>query len=74
MTADVTIKTNEKNNVLFIPQRAIIYKNGNKFVRIPDGKNYKEIPVITGLKGENGEIEIISGLEENQKIIVFLKK
>jgi RND family efflux transporter MFP subunit len=74
MTADVTIETNRKENVLYVPQRAIVYKNGNKFVRIPDGKNYQEIPVITGLKGSNGEIEIVSGLVESQKIIVLLKK
>jgi HlyD family secretion protein len=34
LTADIDIKTNEKNNVLYIPSRDIISKDGKKFVRV----------------------------------------
>ena len=63
-----------RENVLIIPQRAVIEKNGKKIVRIPSGKNYQEIEVQTGLRGSEGEIEIISGLREGDKVITFIKE
>ena len=74
MSADVTIETNKKENVLYIPQRAVSSKDSKKFVKIPDNKGVKELEVITGLKGSNGEIEIIFGLNEGDKVISFIKK
>jgi hypothetical protein len=29
--------------------------------------------VVTGVKGSNGEIEILSGLNEGEKIVTFIK-
>jgi len=75
MTANATITTAEKENALVIPSRAIIEKNGNgKFVRILEQKKVREIPIKTGLYGDNGLVEIISGLEENQEIITYIKE
>jgi RND family efflux transporter MFP subunit len=74
MTANAIITTSEKENVLVIPSRAIIEKNGDgKFVRIMEEKKVKEIPVKTGLYGDDGLVEIISGLEEGQEIITYIK-
>ena len=72
MTADTTIETNKKENVLYIPQRAISYKSGSRFVKILKNKKIEEIKIETGLKGNNGETEIISGLKEGDKIIVYI--
>jgi len=74
MSADVTIETARKENVLYVPQRAVSSKDNKKFVKIPDDKKIKELEVITGLKGSNGEIEIISGLNEGDRIISYIKK
>jgi len=74
MTANVTIISERKENVLIIPQRAVIERSGKKFVRVPSGDTFEEIEVQTGLKGSGGEIEIISGLEEGDKVITFIKK
>ena len=73
MSADATIETNKKENTLFVPHRAVVYKDSKKIVRILDGKAVKEIEVETGLKGVNGEIEIISGLKEGDRVITFIK-
>jgi len=73
MTANVTIITDFKENVLILPQRAVIEKNGKKFVRVPEDSTFKEIEVQTGLSGSGGEIEIISGLKEGDKVITFIK-
>jgi len=74
MTADVTIKTDERKDVLYVPQRSVVFKGDKRFVRIPNRNDFKEIEVQTGLRGSNGEIEIISGLNEGDKIITFIKK
>lgn len=41
---------------------------------MPDNKEIREVEVETGLRGFKGEIEIISGLNEGDKIITFIKK
>ncbi len=73
MSGDATIQTEKKENVLNIPQRAVVSKNSNKYVRILDGKNIVEKEIVTGLRGSQGEIEIISGLVEGEEIITYLK-
>jgi HlyD family secretion protein len=73
MSGDVTIQTSHKENVLFVPQRAVVTKNGKKFVRILDGKDIIEKEIVTGLRGSEGEIEIISGLSEGEEIITYMK-
>lgn len=73
MSGDVVIKTAVKENVLYVPQRAVITRNGDKMVRVLNGEEFQEFKIVTGLRGSDGEIEIISGLSEGQKIITYLK-
>ncbi len=74
MTANAIITTSQEENVLVIPSRAIIEKNGQgKFVRILEENKVREIPIKTGLYGDDGLVEIVSGLEENQEIITYIK-
>jgi len=74
MTADVNILTAEKKNVLMIPSRTIIKKDGKKFVKLlidqAGEKIIEEINIETGLKGIGGKIEIIKGLELGDQIIL----
>jgi len=75
MTANAIITTSEKENVLVIPSRAIIEKNGDgKFVKILKEKEVQEIPIQTGLYGDDGLVEITSGLTEGQEIITYIGK
>lgn len=70
MTANVIIKTKEKENVLMIPSRAIIDKNGDgQFIKILENEIPKEVSIKTGIYGDNGMVEIISGLQEGDQII-----
>ncbi len=71
MTANIDIITAKKENVIIVPQKAIISKNGQKYVRLlmNDG-NIQEREVITGIKGIDGNIEIQEGLSENDKVII----
>ena len=75
MTADIDVLTDERKGVIAIPVRAIFNKNGDKFVRIVSpGETISEIKVITGLKGAMGQIEIIEGVTEGDKIITILRE
>ena len=71
MTANVDITTEEKMNVLLIPNRAIIDRNGDgKFIRILIGGEAVERKVSIGLRGDDGLVELLSGAKEGEKIII----
>jgi RND family efflux transporter MFP subunit len=75
MTANVVITTSRAENVLTIPIRAIIDKNGSgKFVRVLVNNQLTEKQVTIGLRGDDGLAEVISGLNENEEIVTFVKK
>jgi HlyD family secretion protein len=73
MTANVTIITDKRENVLTVPERAIIEKeNGDKIVRIMAGGKITEAPVKTGLRGDDGSIEILEGNVHEGDVVVIL--
>ena len=72
MTADLIILTNSKENVLAIPSRSIIYREEEKYVNILENGNLLDKLIVTGLKGDDGLIEIISGIKEGDKIVTFI--
>lgn len=76
LTADITVKSERRNDVLAVPQRAVITRNGSKLVQIKDAQTEAivEKPVTTGLRGSDGNVEIISGLNEGDEVLVFSEK
>ncbi|MFA5211638.1 MAG: HlyD family efflux transporter periplasmic adaptor subunit [Patescibacteria group bacterium] len=72
MTADVIFYTEKKENTLFIPQRVILSdENNQKYARVLN--NEKQIinkNLITGMKGDDGFIEIVEGLAEGDEVII----
>ena len=76
MSADVDIHTAEKNNVVFTPERAIKDDGGKKYVEImKDEKNnlIDKSYVQTGMRGDDGMIEITSGLTGGENVITLSK-
>lgn len=77
MTANMTIKIKEKAHVLAIPSRAIVTDDkGNRTVRIvtnPRTKKYKSVPVITGLEGDGGVVEVLKGLSVGEEFVILIK-
>jgi len=70
MTANIDILTAKKTDVLVIPQRAIFQRGNEQFVQLNAGQNkLEERKVIIGLKGSDGNVEIISGLNANDQIV-----
>lgn len=74
MTANITVFTQTRENVLGIPNRAISYKSGEKFVRRVLKKDEKEIleevSVKTGIRNSDGIIEVIEGLQEGDIVAI----
>jgi len=71
MTANIDILTNKHKNALILPQRAVTTKNGGKFVLVYKGQSgQEEREVKTGLRGSDGNIEIVDGLSEGEKVII----
>ncbi|PIR94694.1 hypothetical protein COT95_02825 [Candidatus Falkowbacteria bacterium CG10_big_fil_rev_8_21_14_0_10_37_6] len=73
MTANATILTDEKQEVLVIPFRAVKSRNGDKYVEVLANGTVTEKTVTLGLRGDEG-IEIISGLQAGDVVITFTKE
>lgn len=74
MTANIDISTSSRTSVLFAPERSIITRGSEKFIRTVNTDNTtKDTLVTVGLKGSDGSIEIISGVTEGTTIIMAPK-
>lgn len=71
MTANIDILIAKVENAILIPQRAVISRNGGRFVKVLGKNNIsKEIEVKTGLRGSGGNIEILEGLNEGDRVVI----
>ena len=73
MTADIDIVTETRENVIAIPMRAVIRRNGSSVVRIVEEGEIREVDVKTGVRGSDGNIEIISGIEGGFQVVTLIK-
>lgn len=72
MTANIKINAAKKDNVLIVPQNSIIKKVDGNYVMMPDASgNLKQIKIVAGIAGDEGMVEVISGLNEGDKIVKF---
>lgn len=71
MSADIDIKIQQRDDVIFIPTRAVSKKMGKKTVKILNAKGLAtEVEVTTGIESDEGTVEIVSGLNEGDQVIV----
>lgn len=72
MTANIDVATAQRDNVFFVPQRAI-KQNGEKYVYVlANGQEIKKT-VETGLYGDDGLVEITSGLNAGDQVILAVR-
>jgi RND family efflux transporter MFP subunit len=74
MTGDAEIITGISKDVVSVPLRAVLEREGKKIVRIlkSDGKTVEERTVTTGIDGSNGDIQV-TGVEEGETVVVLVK-
>jgi RND family efflux transporter MFP subunit len=70
MTADVSIKVEEKKNVLILPVKAIQKKGDKEVVIVLENNKSVEKEIQTGLKGSDSLVEIVSGVNESETLII----
>mgnify|MGYP000598432153 CR=1 FL=1 len=73
MTANVNIITGVSEDAVFIPQRAVVERNGGKYVRVLEDGKAVEREVQLGLEGSQGNVEVIKGVKKGDKVIVFIR-
>jgi HlyD family secretion protein len=62
LTTNLDIKTATKTDVIRIPEYSLIRKEGVLSVSKKEGEKFVEVPVTIGLVGQDGFVEVLSGL------------
>lgn len=70
MTADITVKTDLRENVLTVPKTAIEKKDDQVIIQILKDKKIEERQIQIGLEGSNDLVEVISGIQEGEEIVI----
>jgi len=74
MTANVDIETAKVDGVLVVPSRVLSKEGGKTFIELKRGEDrYEKIPVTTGIEGDDGMVEVKSGLNEGDIFVVSRK-
>ena len=71
MTANIDILTDKRENVLFIPSRAV---TDSKVKILLENGMIEQREIKTGLKSFDAKIEVTSGLEEGEKVITYMEE
>jgi len=70
MTANIVVSTQMKEDVLIIPFRAVTVKDGQRVVLVARGEEQVEMPIKLGLRGNNGDVEVASGLSAGDIVVI----
>jgi RND family efflux transporter MFP subunit len=73
MTANIDAVTKLHENVLTIPAKFLLTNNGKKQVNVvdpKDGSDYTTKNIVIGARGQNGDIEVVDGLKENDILVI----
>lgn len=70
MTANIEVTTATREEALTVPQRAIGTLGGKRVVRIVGENVIRVVRVQTGLRGVDGNVEILSGVKEGDRVII----
>jgi HlyD family secretion protein len=69
LTANIDIETKHKDNVLILPQYAILQNDQGTFVETLDSNNkIKQNPVTLGIVDQNGNVEVVSGVTGGEQV------
>ena len=71
MTANIDILTDKRENVIFIPSRAI---TDSKVKILLENGMIEQREIKTGLKSYDAKIEVVSGLNEGEKVITYMEE
>ncbi|MBP7060777.1 MAG: efflux RND transporter periplasmic adaptor subunit [Candidatus Moranbacteria bacterium] len=69
MTGNIDVETAKRQNVLWVPFRALTKEGTKTFAEVKRGPTaFEQVEVVTGLEGDEGTIEVKSGLKEGDEV------
>ena len=71
MNANISIPTESKTNVIAVPKESILLENGENYVQMETSQGLKKRKIETGITGDTGLVEVISGLSAGEKVANF---
>jgi HlyD family secretion protein len=72
-TANVTVATSERSNVLTVPSSAVRRINGHSEVTVADGTSLRKVTFEAGAVGAD-RTEVVSGLREGQRVVLPVRQ
>lgn len=69
LTSNLRIETLRKSGIVVIPQFAVIENEKGTFVGKVSGKTFHEEQVVLGIKGQDGNVEVVSGVEAGEVLV-----
>jgi HlyD family secretion protein len=69
LTANIDIQTKQDNNVLILPQYAILQNDQGTFVETVVNNKIVQNPVTLGIQDETGNVEVTSGVTTGEQVL-----
>jgi HlyD family secretion protein len=69
LTANLDIETRHKDDVLILPQYAIVQGDDGAYVEVMEDGVVTHVPVTLGLQDQEGNVEVVSGVTEGQQVL-----
>ncbi len=69
LTANLDIETKIDQDVLILPQFAVMQNASGTFVEVLDNNQTKQVPVTLGLRDQDGNVEITNGVTEGEQVV-----
>lgn len=73
MTANLDVETAKQEGVLILPFRSVVREDGQYFVEIEENGDFVRRVVKIGLEGDEGDIEILEGVREHDRVKMSTK-
>lgn len=68
-TSNINIETNHKDNILVLPQYAVLQNDDGTFVETLENNKTVKHPVTLGIQDQKGNVEILSGVTEGEQVL-----
>ena len=69
LTANIDIQTKHDDNVLILPQYAILQNDQGTYVETLENNIVKQNPVTLGIQDQKGNVELISGVTAGEQVL-----
>ncbi len=74
MSADITIITEQIEDAVLIPSRAVLTENFEKYTRVYDGEEVRQRMLEIGIRGDAGKTQVINGVNEGEEVVITIRE